>query len=224
MPAARAREARIVRTPAILIPAMARKIHDHYFLEAKREGYRSRAAYKLIEIDDRRRILARGDRVLDCGAAPGSWLQVASTRVGPGGVVVGVDPTAIDVRLPNVRVMKGYLADFTDEQLRAEAGGAFDVVLSDMAPSTSGDPSGDHHRSVRLVHELLDRAPALLREGGRLVAKVFEGEAYPELLARMKATFAEMKGFKPKASRSESREMFVIGRGYRKPAGSPGPT
>lgn len=216
-----------------------REVQDHYFRQAKREGYVSRAAYKLIEIDDRKKILRKGDRVLDCGAAPGSWLQVASQRVGPKGTVVGIDLQPIRLGLPNVRTV---VSDFTTiqpaalVQLACEATSPsgsgsssvavatssepaskamFDVILSDMAPNTSGDPSGDHFRSVRLCDALLDRCSALLRSGGNLVMKAFEGEAYPDLLKRTAAMFDAAKGFKPKASRSESREMYIVASGFK---------
>ncbi|MCP3902907.1 MAG: RlmE family RNA methyltransferase [Planctomycetes bacterium] len=195
------------------------EVHDHYFHQAKREGYLSRAAFKLIEIDDRRTVLKRASRVLDCGAAPGSWLQVASKRVGGRGVVVGIDlqPIARPAGLGNVHIIQG---DFTkiEPSVLLEPIGAdrlFDVVLSDMAPSTTGNRAMDHHRSVRLVEALLDRCPALLALGGHLVAKVFEGEAYPGLLERCRACFDDVKGFSPKASRGTSTEMFVVAKGYR---------
>jgi 23S rRNA (uridine2552-2'-O)-methyltransferase len=198
-----------------------RELHDHYFREAKREGYRSRAAYKLIEIDDRRRVLSRGDRVLDCGAAPGSWLQVAGKRVGPKGVVVGVDlkPIQPDFQpLTNIRLAVGDLNEMEPADLMALAGDAtrrYDVVISDMAPDTSGVPFSDHHASIRLCERLLDLCPAVLKGGGHLVMKVFEGEAYPELLQRTRSAFEKVKGFKPKASRDSSVEMYVVAHGMR---------
>jgi len=194
-----------------------REVQDHYFREAKREGYLSRAAYKLIEIDDRKKVLGRGDRVLDCGAAPGSWLQVAAKRIGPKGTVIGVDlqPIKHAFNQPHVRVLQ---ADFTatspQELLKLIAPKQFDVVLSDMAPNTSGDPAGDHHRSARLCEALLDRCGDLLSPGGNLVMKVFEGEAYPDLLKRTASMFETAKGFKPKASRSESAEMYIVATGF----------
>lgn len=195
---------------------MARQVQDHYFKQAKRDGYRSRAAYKLMEIDDRRRLLRRGDRVLDCGAAPGSWLQVAAKRVGPRGRVVGIDLKAITPPLVerNIRVIQGDLTAIDAAELR---GGdrRFDVLLSDMAPDTTGDRSTDHHRSVRLCEALLDRCDELLKPGGRLAMKVFEGEAYPDLLGRTRSMFEKVKGFKPKASRDVSTEMYIIGEGYK---------
>ncbi len=194
---------------------MAREVQDHYFRLAKKEGYLSRAAYKLIEIDDRKRILRQGNHVLDCGAAPGSWLQVAARRVGPRGSVVGIDLKPIRHRFnePNVRMIEGDLTAARPEELR---GGleAFDVILSDMAPSTTGDRTIDHHGSVRLCEAVLDRCSDVLRPGGKAVMKVLEGEAYPQLLARTKAMFEKVKGFKPKASRGESTEIYIIAEGF----------
>ena len=186
-----------------------RVLHDHFFREAKRNGYRSRAAYKLLEIDDKRDILHTKDYVLDLGAAPGSWLQVASKRVGPRGRVIGVDLKEIDdLQLENVTtiqedVTKLSLKTFGDETM-------FDVILSDMAPNTTGTRTIDHHGSIRLCHTALDIAATLLRSGGNLVMKVLEGEAYRELLDRCEASFSVAKGFKPKASRAISTEMFVV--------------
>ncbi len=186
-----------------------KEVQDHWFREAKAKGYRSRAAFKLIEIDRRKRVLRPGQRVLDVGAAPGSWTQVAAAIVGSRGEVVGFDLKAIDpAGLPaNARVLTG---DLREIELDALGGRPFDVVLSDMAPDTTGDPSGDQARSARLCHELLDRIGGWLRPGGTLVYKVFEGGDYPELLRRTTGMFEKAKGFKPPASRQESVEMYVI--------------
>lgn len=218
---------------------MARELHDHYFREAKREGYLSRAAYKLIEIDTRKGLLRRGDCVLDCGAAPGSWLQVASKRVGPHGLVVGIDRRPIDhvFELDNVRCVHADLEEVETERLlsyladdmrpgpsssgaAAESSGrawraCFDVILSDMAPDTSGDHTADHFASARLCHSVLDRCGDLLVEGGRLAMKVLEGESYAELLDRCRGLFEKVKGFVPKASRHKSTEIYVIAWGFR---------
>ena len=190
-----------------------REIHDHFFREAKRKGYRSRAAFKLIEIDDRRKLLSKGDLVLDCGAAPGSWLEIASPRVGRTGRVLGVDLKPIDTDgLPgNVQVIQG---DVLACDAVAELGDLANVVLSDMAPSTTGTPSADHFHSARLCDDLLDRLPRWLRTGGHCVMKVFEGEAYPDLLKRSGRMFEKAKGFKPKASRSDSVEIFLVCQGF----------
>ena len=193
-----------------------REVQDHFFRLAKEEGYRSRAAYKLIEIDERKRILRRGDRILDAGAAPGSWSQVAARIVGDRGLVVAVDLKRIDpAGYPsNVRLIQGDLRELTLDEL---GGKPFDAIISDMAPDTTGDPSGDHFVSVRLCNSLLDLAGTWLRRGGHLVMKVYEGQEYMNLVRRASRLFEEAKGFKPKASRSESVEMFVVCHGFRGP-------
>lgn len=191
-----------------------KEVQDHWFRLAKEEGYRSRAAFKLTEIDDRKRIIRRGDRVLDAGAAPGSWTQVAAERVGPRGFVVAIDLKEINGGgyPSNVHILRGDLRDTTLEDLGGER---FDSVISDMAPDTTGDPMGDALRSARLCQDLLDRAVLWLRPGGNLVMKVFEGGEYPELLKRAQRMFEEARGFKPKASRAESVEMFIVCHGFR---------
>jgi 23S rRNA (uridine2552-2'-O)-methyltransferase len=192
-----------------------RDLHDFFFKEAKRNGYRSRAAYKLTEIDDKRHVLHKGDVVLDLGAAPGSWLQVISKRIGPNGKAIGVDLKKIDqTNLPeNVVTMVDDVTTLTTETLRGYLGGefrGFDVLLSDMAPDTTGTRTVDHHGSVNLCHAALDVATTLLKPHGNLVMKVLEGEAYTELLERCDQMFEYAKGFKPKASRTVSTEMFVV--------------
>jgi 23S rRNA (uridine2552-2'-O)-methyltransferase len=189
------------------------EVQDHYFKQARREGYRSRAAYKLIEIDERKKVLRRGTCALDVGAAPGSWSQVLGKRLGPRGEVVAIDLKRIEPEGlgENVRILEGDVNDVSFEEL---GGRVFDVIVSDMAPDTTGDPFGDHHRSVRLCHGLLDRARVWLKPGGNLVMKVFEGEAYRDLLDRVDGEFQKAKGFKPAASRNSSVEMFIVAHGY----------
>jgi 23S rRNA (uridine2552-2'-O)-methyltransferase len=197
-----------------------RELHDHYFREAKRNGYRSRAAYKLIEIDEKRHILKKGDLVLDLGAAPGSWLQVVSQRIGPDGKVIGVDLSAIDGALPeNVVILQDDVTTLTQSSFADET--VFDVILSDMAPNTTGNKTIDHHGSVRLCHTALDLAATMLKTGGNLVMKVLEGESYPELLNRAIDSFDTAKGYKPKASRSISSEMFIVCLGRREDMAQP---
>lgn len=205
-----------------------RDIRDHWFREAKRHGYRSRAAFKLIEIDDKKKVVPRGAAVLDCGCAPGSWLQVAAKLVGDRGTVVGIDLKTIrpldkgSGGFDHVTVLHGDLVKTPAEQLLAAAGvKAFDVVLSDMAPNTTGDRTIDHHGSMNLCHAVVDRCRDVLKKGGTVVLKALEGAAYPELLDRVRATFDSCRGFKPKASRAISTEMFVIGEGYRGAASDP---
>jgi len=185
-----------------------KEVQDHWFRKAKELGYRARSAFKLIEIDDKRRMLKRGARVLDVGAAPGSWTQVAAERVGATGHVTAVDLKAIDPRglPPHVTLIQSDLRDLAPEHF----GEPFDVVISDMGPDTSGDPSTDSIRSVQLCNALVDRLPVWLRRGGHFVMKVYEGRDYPELLKRAKTMFTGVKGFKPSSSRAESVEMFVV--------------
>lgn len=203
---------------------MAREVQDHYFRLAKERGYLSRAAFKLIEIDDRKKIIRRGNRVLDAGCAPGSWLQVLEERVGPRGSVVGVDLQAVDERRfgPNVRAVQADIGEVSLEALRPAGEGAgparpFDAIVSDLGPPTTGDPSGDSARSVRLCHLLLDRCPDWLRRGGHLVMKVYEGAEYPALLNRTRGMFENARAFKPRASRGDSVEIYIVAHEYRGP-------
>ncbi|MBX3355888.1 MAG: RlmE family RNA methyltransferase [Phycisphaeraceae bacterium] len=186
-----------------------KEVQDHFFRLAKERGYRARSAFKLLEIDERFRVLKSGLRVLDVGAAPGSWTQVAAAKVGPRGRVVAVDLKTIDPRgLPaSVELIQADLNELDSARFGDHA---FDLVLSDMAPDTTGVPSGDSAVSVRLCNALLDRAEGWLRPGGSLVMKVFEGAEYPALLRRAQRLFEVAKGFKPKSSRAESVEMFIV--------------
>jgi 23S rRNA (uridine2552-2'-O)-methyltransferase len=198
-----------------------RKLHDEFFKKAKAEGYLARSAYKLQEINDRKRLFGAGARVLDLGCAPGAWLQIASEAVGPRGVVVGIDLK--DIRgggasiAPNVTTIQGDIYATAPELLTAPIGGKpFDAVVSDMAPDTTGH--GDDFLSVRLCRRAIEMLPALLRPGGNCTMKVLEGEEFPALLNEMRRLFREVKGFKPKASRDISREIYIVAHGYRPPA------
>jgi 23S rRNA (uridine2552-2'-O)-methyltransferase len=218
------------------IMAGRRVLHDQYFLKAKAEGYAARSAYKLKEINDRRRIIRSGDRVLDLGCAPGSWLQVAGQLVGPRGEAVGIDLKEVRELLPpNARAFVADAFRSSPEELlrlssrdepptsaQASSGARlrlFDVVLSDMAPSTEGGGGGfaDHVRSIELCRRVLTLVPSVLKPKGHLVMKVFEGEEYAALLRETTAMFDECKGFKPDASRDVSREMFIVAKSYKGP-------
>jgi 23S rRNA (uridine2552-2'-O)-methyltransferase len=191
-----------------------RKLHDEYFKRAKAEGYLARSAYKLQEINERKKLFGRGARVLDLGCAPGAWLQIASEAVGPRGVVVGIDLKEVREGIaPNVRAVQGDIYKTPPEELTGPGGGLFDAVVSDMAPDTTGH--GDHFLSVRLCRRVLELLPGLLRGGGNLTMKVFEGEEYPALLREVQGMFREARGFKPKASRDVSVEMYIVAHGYR---------
>ncbi len=197
-----------------------KEVQDHWFRLAKEQGYRARSAFKLLEMDERFRLLRPGAVVLDAGAAPGSWTQVASRVVGSRGRVVAVDLKAVDPRglPPNVELVQGDLETLDPARFPP---GHFHVVLSDIGPDTSGVPMADSAVSVRLCHSLLNHAATWLRPGGDLVMKVYEGAEYPGLLRRAQGMFASARGFKPKSSRAESVEMFIICQGLRG-AGAPG--
>ncbi|MFG0243325.1 MAG: SAM-dependent methyltransferase [Phycisphaerales bacterium JB054] len=194
-----------------------RVLHDKYFKLAKAEGYVARSAYKLLEIDDRYRVLNKGRRVLDVGCAPGSWLQVAAERVGPRGCVVGIDLQRVDHRMPDqVVTMEGDAEKVPPEELLELGGGElFHTVLSDMAPKTTGHV--DDLVSARLCRSVLEIVPGLLRPGGHLVMKILEGSEYTPVLRETQRMFEFAKGFSPKASRDVSREMFIIGKRYKGP-------
>jgi 23S rRNA (uridine2552-2'-O)-methyltransferase len=193
-----------------------RKLHDAYFKQAKAEGYVARSAYKLIEINEKKRVLRPGKRVLDLGCAPGSWLQVVERIIGERGVAVGVDLQPVETRFgPRVHVLRGDVFALEPAVLLGESGKQFDVVLSDMAPSTTGH--GDDFMSVRLCRRVLELLPAVLAPGGAVVMKVLEGAEFPELLKETKRVFREAGATKPAASRDVSREIFIVGQGYQPP-------
>ena len=194
---------------------LTRQLNDPYVAEARRQGYRSRAAFKLQQLDARFRLLGRGARVVDLGCAPGGWSQVAAEQVGPGGTVIGVDLSATD-SLPGAALIHG---DFRDEAvvsaIRAALGGPADLVLSDMAAPATGHAATDHLRVVALAEDAFALAATLLRPGGAFVAKVFQGGAEGALLAALKKSFTELRHAKPAASRAESAETYVVAKGFR---------
>jgi 23S rRNA (uridine2552-2'-O)-methyltransferase len=185
---------------------------DGYYRKAKAEGYRSRAAYKLIELDSKHRLLRKGMRLVDLGCAPGGWLQVASKKVGPKGRVVGIDRLEMaELKLLNTIVLIGDItAEDSRSRLLEALGGPADLVLSDMAPDTSGVAFADHVRSVELVAMGGQIARELLRPGGTYLAKVFEGPDLNELVADLKRHFGKIKRVKPEASRKGSKELYLV--------------
>ncbi|HOI95056.1 MAG TPA: RlmE family RNA methyltransferase [Syntrophobacter fumaroxidans] len=196
---------------------MSYTVRDHYFHKAKKEHYLARAVYKLQEIQDRYKILKPGNRVLDLGAAPGSWMQFAREIVGPSGLVVGVDLKGVEHRFPEgVVVLQGDVTDPGLARSLSVEHGPFDVVLSDMAPSTSGIRVADSARSALLFESALEMARSALRPGGHFVAKLFQGAEFHVLLQAVKRDFEWVKVTKPDASRKQSKEIYVIGMRLRK--------
>jgi 23S rRNA (uridine2552-2'-O)-methyltransferase len=192
-----------------------RQLNDPFVREAKAKGYRSRAAFKLVELDDKFHFLKPGARVLDLGAAPGGWSQVAVKRVGVTGGVVAADILEI-ASLTGVTLLKLDLSEAGALAALEEAlGGQADVVLSDMAASTTGHRATDHLRTMALLEAALDIAAAVLKPGGAFVGKAFQGGATGEPLARIKKMFREVKHVKPRASRAESVELYLVALGYR---------
>ena len=198
---------------------LERQLNDPYVARAKREGFRSRAAYKLIEIDERFKLLKVGQRVVDLGAAPGGWSQVAVRAVGPAGRVVGIDLLPIEP-IPGAELITlDFLDDDAPAQLTALLGGAADLVLSDMAANATGHRKTDHLRIVGLAETAAEFARAVLAPGGAYLAKVLQGGTEGGLLADLKRDFASVRHVKPAASRADSSELYVLATGYR---GTPG--
>jgi 23S rRNA (uridine2552-2'-O)-methyltransferase len=194
---------------------LSRQLNDPYVAEARRLGYRSRAAFKLIELDDRFRLLHHGARVVDLGCAPGGWTQVAVKRVGARGAVVGID-IAETAPIADTKILRSDIHDpAVAVTIQALLGGPADVVLSDTAPSTIGHAATDHLRIVALAETAFAVAAEILKPGGAFVAKVFQGGAEGALLVELKRAFAEVRHAKPPASRSESAETYVVARGFR---------
>ena len=192
-----------------------RQLNDPYVAEAKAKGYRSRAAFKLIELDDKFHFLKPGARVLDLGAAPGGWSQVALARVGAKGRVLSVDILDIDP-MAGVEVMKlDLMSAKASAAIRASLAGPADIVLSDMASPTTGHRATDHLRTTALFETALELAEEVLKPGGAFVGKVFQGGAAPELLLRLKKSFRDVRHVKPPASRAESVELYLVAMGFR---------
>ena len=194
---------------------LSRQLNDPYVAEARRLGYRSRAAFKLIELDERFCLLRPGRRVIDLGCAPGGWTQVAIARVGRRGTVVGID-VAETAPLPGAAGSRiSAQSRVAPASLTAALGGLADIVLSDMAPSATGHAATDHLRIVTLAEDAFAVASQILKPGGAFVAKVFQGGAEGPLLAALKRDFVELRHAKPPASRAESAETYVVATGFR---------
>lgn len=198
---------------------LTRQINDPYVDAAKRQGYRSRAAFKLEQLDDKFHFLKKGGRVADLGAAPGGWTQVAVKRVKAGqpggGSVAGLDILPMDPIPDAVLLLGDFLAEGSEERLKEAMGGPCDVVMSDMAAPTTGHAPTDHLRIMHLAETALEFAIGVLAPGGCFVAKLFQGGAEKELLDRLKQNFETVRHAKPAASRQDSKESYVVAMGFR---------
>ncbi|MGB1547871.1 MAG: RlmE family RNA methyltransferase [Alphaproteobacteria bacterium] len=202
---------------------LQRQLNDPYVAEAERRGFRSRAAFKLIELDDRFHFLKSGARVLDLGAAPGGWTQVATQRIGPKGRIVAVDLKPMDA-VPGATILECDFLDPTATTWILEAlGGKADVVLSDMASPATGHAPTDHLRIMALCEAAFDFAEEALAEGGTFLAKVLQGGTEKELLTRLQQRFRTVRHAKPAASRPESAETYVIAIGFKGGSSAPHP-
>jgi len=194
---------------------LARQLNDPYVVRAKREGFRSRAAFKLIEIDDKARLLKKGGRVIDLGAAPGGWSQVAAVRVGAQGRVVAIDVLPMDAIAGVNFAQLDFLDAAAPAKIKAMLGGPADVVLSDMAANATGHAKTDHLKIMALVEAAADFAREVLAPGGTFLAKVLQGGTEAALLAGLKRDFKNVKHVKPAASRSDSAELYLLATGFR---------
>lgn len=192
---------------------LQRQLNDPYVRAAKEQGWRSRAAFKLIELDDRFHLIGKGAKVVDLGAAPGGWAQVAVRR--GAAMVAGVDLLPMDP-VPGATILEGdFMDDAMPGRLAELLGGKADLVLSDMAPNTTGHNATDHLRIMALADLALHFAVEMLAEGGGFVAKVFQGGSERAMLERMKRSFASVRHAKPPSSRKESSELYVVATGFR---------
>jgi 23S rRNA (uridine2552-2'-O)-methyltransferase len=197
-----------------------RKVHDYYFKKAKKEKYPARSVYKLEEAQVKHKFLRPDDSVLDLGCQPGSWSMYAARTVGPGGRVIGIDlKDGKKVRLSKAAEIEYHRADIMEPEFiewLQKVKKSFRVVLSDIAPRTSGNKWVDQQQSIRLAERVIEIAEVLLENGGNIYFKVFEGEDFKELVDSLRKKFKTTRIVKPKSSRSESREVFVLGMGFIK--------
>jgi len=192
---------------------LARQLNDPYVQAAKTQGFRSRAAFKLLELDDKYKLITKGARVVDLGAAPGGWTQVALLR--GAAMVVGIDLLPI-IPVPGAQFIEGdFTGEKMDVRLKDMLGGPADLVLSDMAPNTTGHVATDHIRIMALADMALAFAAEVLRPGGAFVAKLFQGGAERDMLNTLKMRFRTVRHAKPPASRKDSKEMYVVATGFR---------
>ena len=194
---------------------LARQLNDPYVAESKRLGYRSRAAFKLIQLDEKYKFLGKGKTIVDLGCAPGGWTQIAVLRNKGSGQVGGLDILETEPIAGAVTIQQDFTEADAADKLKALLHGEADIVMSDMAANTTGHQQTDHLRTIHLVELAYDFAKEVLADGGIFIAKVFQGGAEGELLADVKRNFAKVSHFKPAASRKESPETYLVAQGYR---------
>ena len=194
---------------------LTRQLNDPYVAEAQRRGYRSRAAFKLIQLDEKYHFLGKGKTIVDLGCAPGGWTQVAVMNNKGSGKVVGIDILETEPIKGAELICQDFTSEGAADKLKALLGGEADVVMSDMAANTTGHQQTDHLRTIGLVEAAYEFAKEVLSEGGIFIAKVFQGGAEGGLLADMKKNFAKVSHFKPDASRQGSPETYVVAQGFR---------
>jgi 23S rRNA (uridine2552-2'-O)-methyltransferase len=202
---------------------LSRQLNDPYVARARKDGYRTRAAYKLTEIDDKYRFLKPGQRVLDLGCAPGGWLQVAASRIGldrgdrapKSAALVGIDLLPVDAVTGATLFELDFMAEDAPEKLMAALGGEADVVLSDMAANTTGHKQTDHLRIIGLAEAVAEFAAGVTRPGGTLLMKLFQGGETGALVTQLKRDYAIVRHVKPAASRADSSELYVLATGFR---------
>ncbi|MEN9722176.1 MAG: cell division protein FtsJ [Pseudomonadota bacterium] len=196
---------------------MAYNPKDYYFHKAKAENYAARSAFKLEEMDQRFKVLRPGQQVLDLGAAPGSWSQYAARKVGPRGKVLGLDLQKITIKLPNATFIQADMRDLNLADAMREHGfePPFDLVMSDMAPKTTGIRVTDQARSLELCQLALEAAQRFLKTNGTFIAKLFHSEDFEAFRATLKQNFEKVEVLRPKSTRKESKEVFLVGIGFR---------
>lgn len=195
---------------------LARQLNDPYVAAAKEDGYRSRAAYKIIQLDEKFKLFRTGQRVVDLGAAPGGWTQIASKRIGTKGKLIAIDILEMDP-IPGATILHmDFLTHEADVKLKEALGGEADIVISDMAPSTTGHAGTDHIRIMDMAENAAQFAVEVLAENGTFVCKLFQGGAEKTLLDLLRKHFAKVRHAKPPASRQDSSESYIVAQGFRK--------
>ena len=188
---------------------------DYYFKKAKKEGYRARSAYKLFELNKKYQLISRNDKILDLGCTPGSWLQAAVNLTGKNSFVLGIDILPVK-EIKGAKFIQGDITDILTWERIKEFSNEFDAIISDVAPKTSGIKELDHNKSIYLNETALELADKFLKKNGNFLCKVFQGEYFQEFLDKIKKKFEFVKCSKPESSRKESKEIYVICKGFKR--------